>query len=84
MVYDLCMSRTNIDLDDALVREAMRRFHLKTKKDAVTYALENLVGRPATSDFLRSVRGLGWDGDLAKMRSSRVAEWVEADKTQDF
>lgn len=80
MVYSWCMSRTNIDLDDALVREAMRRFHLKTKKDAVTYALENLVGRPATSEFLRSARGLGWDGDLGEMRRSRITEWVEPDE----
>ncbi len=39
------MGRTNIDLDDALVAEVMRRFDVTTKKDAVHLALQRLVGR---------------------------------------
>ena len=37
------MSRTNIALDDRLVKEALNLTHLKTKKEVVNYALEELV-----------------------------------------
>jgi Arc/MetJ family transcription regulator len=33
-----CMTRTNIDIDDALIADVMRRFHLKTKREAVDVA----------------------------------------------
>ncbi|MCO7218218.1 type II toxin-antitoxin system VapB family antitoxin [Klenkia sp. PcliD-1-E] len=62
------MSRTNIDLDDALVAEVMRRFDVSTKKDAVDLALRRLVGSPVTADTLRDLRGSGWSGDLEAMR----------------
>ncbi|MEI4270429.1 type II toxin-antitoxin system VapB family antitoxin [Klenkia sp. LSe6-5] len=62
------MSRTNIDLDDALVAEVMRRFDVSTKKDAVDLALRRLVGSPATADDLLALGGVGWSGDLDAMR----------------
>ena len=37
-VHRRCMARTNIDLDDRLVAEVMRRYDLGTKKDAVNFA----------------------------------------------
>ncbi len=63
------MTRTNIDLDDDLVREVMRRYDVSTKKDAVDLALRRLVGVPLTKDSLRDLRGIGWGGDLDGMRS---------------
>jgi Arc/MetJ family transcription regulator len=68
------MSRTNIEIDDRLVSEAMRRFGLKTKREAVDFALRRLVGTPITKDFLLSLEGIGWEGDLDAMRSSKLAE----------
>lgn len=68
------MTRTNIDIDDELIAEAMRRYGLKTKKEAVDLALRRLVGPRLTRDFLKSLRGIGWDGDLESMRTSRVEE----------
>ncbi len=62
------MTRTNIDIDDALVAEVMRRFDVTTKKDAVDLALRRLVGSPVSAEFLRGVRGTGWSGDLEAMR----------------
>jgi Arc/MetJ family transcription regulator len=64
------MTRTNIDIDDALVAEVMRRHGLSTKKEAVDLALRRLVGPPVTREFLLSLRGTGWDGDLGEMRGS--------------
>ena len=56
------MTRTNIDIDDALVAEVMRRFDVTTKKDAVDLALRRLVGSPVSAEFLRGVRRDGLVG----------------------
>ena len=75
----MCMSRTNIDIDDDLINEAMRKYALATKKEAVDYALRRLVGVPLTKEFLLSLRGIGWDGDLDAMREgSGLQKWEEA------
>lgn len=67
------MSRTNIDIDDELAAEVMRRFGLSTKKAAVDLALRRLVGQPLTREFLLGLEGVGWDGDLDDVRSERPA-----------
>jgi Arc/MetJ family transcription regulator len=64
------MGRTNIDLDDALVAEVMRRFGLATKREAVDLALRRLVGVPVDTDFLRGLEGLGWGADLGELRAA--------------
>jgi Arc/MetJ family transcription regulator len=74
-VYARCMARTNIDIDDELVREVMRRYDLTTKKDAVDLALRRLVGVPLTKDVLRGLRGTGWSGDLDAMRDDSPLSW---------
>ncbi|TQM15098.1 Arc/MetJ family transcription regulator [Pseudonocardia kunmingensis] len=70
----MCMARTNIDIDDELVTEAMRKFGLETKEEAVDLALRRLVGPRLSPEFFESMRGIGWDGDLDEMRESRVQE----------
>ncbi|OBA76603.1 antitoxin [Mycobacterium sp. 1554424.7] len=72
-MYRWCMSRTNIDIDDELAAEVMRRFGLSTKKAAVDLALRRLVGQPLTREFLLGLEGVGWDGDLDDVRSERPA-----------
>jgi len=37
--------RTNIDIDDELIKQALRLSHLKTKKEVVHQALEHYVKR---------------------------------------
>jgi Arc/MetJ family transcription regulator len=69
------MTRTNIEIDDELVAIVMKRYELKTKKDAVDLALRQVAGTPLTREFLDSVEGMGWDGDLAEMRKSRGFDW---------
>lgn len=64
----MCMGRTNIDLDDDLVHVAMRRYGLRTKKDAVDLALRRLVGPPLDPSLVDGLEGVGWDGDLDAMR----------------
>ncbi|HZI97586.1 MAG TPA: type II toxin-antitoxin system VapB family antitoxin [Actinomycetales bacterium] len=63
------MTRTNIDLDDELLARAMKRTGAPTKKAVVDLALRRLVGIELAPEFLASLRGIGWDGDLDEMRS---------------
>jgi Arc/MetJ family transcription regulator len=63
------MTRTNIDIDDALVAEVMRRYSVTTKREAVDLALRHLVGVPLSKEFLLGLRGVGWTGDLDELRS---------------
>jgi Arc/MetJ family transcription regulator len=68
------MARTNIEIDEELVTTVMRRYHLRTKKDAVDLALRRTAGMPLTREFLDEVEGMGWDGDLAEMRNDTIEE----------
>lgn len=70
------MGRTNIELDDELVAEVIRRFGVHTKREAVDLALRRLVGVPLTRDFLLSLEGIGWDGDLDEVRGSDPVEQI--------
>lgn len=65
------MSRTNIDIDDELAAEVMRRFGSTTKRAAVDLALRRLVGSPLSREFLLGLEGVGWEGDLDDLRSDR-------------
>jgi Arc/MetJ family transcription regulator len=69
------MSRTNIDIDDELAAEVMRRFGLTTKKAAVDLALRRLVGVPLTREFLLGLEGVGWEGDLDDLRGDQPDEF---------
>ena len=65
------MGRTNIVLDDHLVREGMRRFKCRSKRDLVHLALTELLTRARRRDVL-SLRGqVNWEGDLAELRRLR-------------
>lgn len=65
------MARTNIDIDDEACKVVMRRYGLGTKGDAVNSALRELAVELTLEDA-RALRGSGWDGDLAEMRTDRV------------
>src|SRR5918996_234766 len=51
------MARTNIDIDEELVRKAMAMYRLDTKREAVGVALRKLVGDPMTLDEALGVGG---------------------------
>lgn len=73
MVYDRCMARTNIDIDEKACAEVMRRFQLETKRDAVNFALRTIAAEPLTLEEARALKGSGWDGDLDEMRAPKSA-----------
>lgn len=66
------MARTNIDLDDELVAEVMRRYDLPTKRAAVDFALRRVAGPLMTREEMLGMQGIGWDGDLDAMRDDPV------------
>ena len=68
----MCMSRTNIDIDDEAVGIVMHRYGLATKRDAVNFALRSLAGEPMDVERALQMRGTGWAGNLDDMRDSRV------------
>jgi Arc/MetJ family transcription regulator len=68
----MCMSRTNIDLDDEACGVIMERYQLATKREAVNFALRTLAAEALDLDAARRLRGSGWDGDLDEMRASRA------------
>lgn len=63
--------RTNIEIDDELIREAMTRTGLSTKRATVEEALTRLIRSLRQQDALRDLWGLGWEGDLDAMRRDR-------------
>jgi len=61
--------RTNIELDDQLVKQALQISKLRTKKDVVHEALKQYVASLKRKQLL-SLRGKGtWEGDLEQLRS---------------
>ena len=65
------MSRTVIDLDDALVEKAKRLAHLSKKVDVVNAALAEFVRYHERMRLLELRGKVMWEGDLDKMRSAR-------------
>lgn len=62
--------RTNIDIDDKLMNDALKATGLKTKKDAVELGLKTLVKLHKQAE-IRNYRGkLKWEGDLDDMRNA--------------
>jgi len=60
--------RTNIDIDDDLMHEAMKASGLSTKRQTVEAGLRLLV-QIKRQQRIRSYRGkLRWEGDLERMR----------------
>jgi Arc/MetJ family transcription regulator len=66
------MHRTNIELDERLVSKAMKLTGIKTKKQLLNYAVEELVRKEERKGLLKLEGKIKWEGDLAKMRKSRV------------
>lgn len=63
--------RTNIEIDDQLVDEAMRFSGARTKRAAVEAGLRLLV-KTHSQAAVRKLRGkIHWDGDLNRSRLGR-------------
>lgn len=63
--------RTNIDLDDALLAEAMAVSGLKTKKAIVEAALRQFIQHKHELETLSLFGTVDWEGDLDRSRRGR-------------
>lgn len=75
------MARISVDIDEAACAEVMRRYKLASKDEAINLALRKVAAEPSpfippakrmSAEEIRALRGIGWDGDLDEMRSSRL------------
>jgi Arc/MetJ family transcription regulator len=74
------LMRTNIDIDDQLIEDAMRETGSRTKKGVVEEALRLLV-QTRRQGSIRQLRGkVEWNGDLDQSRLDRVHDWDSKDK----
>jgi Arc/MetJ family transcription regulator len=60
--------RTNIEIDDEFLSEAMAASGLPTKRATVVEGLRLLVRVRRQSEALEDLKGLGWEGNLDQMR----------------
>jgi Arc/MetJ family transcription regulator len=66
--------RTNIEIDDALMEEAMKRSGMRTKRAAVEEGLRLLI-QTRRQAGIRRLRGkVQWAGDLDQMRTDRPSD----------
>jgi Arc/MetJ family transcription regulator len=64
--------RTNIEIDDRLMRQAMQSIGARTKKGAVEAGLR-LLAETHAQGSIRRLRGkVRWEGDLEQLRLGRV------------
>jgi Arc/MetJ family transcription regulator len=63
--------RTNIEIDDKLMKDALRAAGVKTKREVVELGLKTLVQLQA-QEKARALKGkITWEGDLDAMRTDR-------------
>ena len=62
--------RTNIEIDDRLMVQAMAAAGKTTKRETVEEALRRMV-MIARQHALLELRGIGWEGDLDEMRTDK-------------
>ena len=66
--------RTNIDIDDDLMAQAMKATGQRTKKGAVEEALRQAIQAARRRKALEELDGIGWEGDLDAMREGRFID----------
>ena len=66
--------RTNVVLDDELIRRVMKRYGFRTRRDTIDFALRRLDGQDDPWQSMLELEGAGWEGDLDAMRRDRGAD----------
>ena len=66
--------RTNIDIDDRLMRQAMRSSGARTKRAAVEEGLRLLIQTKGQASIRRLRGKVAWQGELNSSRLERVAK----------
>jgi Arc/MetJ family transcription regulator len=71
ILYGGIYMRTNIELDDILVKKAMDLTKISTKRALINKALEELIKSNTRKEILKFIDSDIWEGDLKKMREMR-------------
>jgi Arc/MetJ family transcription regulator len=66
--------RTNIEIDDRLMKQAMRHSGARTKRAAVEAGLRLLAETHAQGSIRRLKGKVVWEGDLEQSRLARTGE----------
>jgi Arc/MetJ family transcription regulator len=67
--------RTNVEIDDELLRKAMKASKTGTKKAAVEAALRLVVQLKRQEGISKLFGKVRWEGNLDEMRASRFPDW---------
>ena len=65
------MKRTNVVLDDELVKECQELTGIKTRRALIDYALHEVRRRGRQKRLLQLKGAVNWEGDLAEWRRTR-------------
>jgi Arc/MetJ family transcription regulator len=68
------MARTNIILDDKLVKQGLQIYKCKSKRELVHLALNELLKKAKRREILDLRGKVKWEGDLREMRRSRYKD----------
>ena len=71
IIYTRQPVRTNIEIDDELLQEALRVSGLKTKRAVVEAGLRMLLRLKRQEDILSLVGKVHWEGNLDESRQRR-------------
>ena len=63
--------KTNVELDDVLVKKAMDLTRITTKRALINKALEELIKSNTRKGMLKYIDSGVWEGDLEEMRTLR-------------
>jgi Arc/MetJ family transcription regulator len=68
----VALARTNIDIDQELIRRVMDAYSFESMRGAIDFALRELL-EPDQREWLE-LEGMGWEGDLAVLRGKKRPE----------
>jgi Arc/MetJ family transcription regulator len=66
--------RTNIEIDDKLMKKVMRDREYPSKRAAVEAGLRSLLRLKAQTEVLKMRGRIKWEGDLEQSRLGRFAD----------
>jgi Arc/MetJ family transcription regulator len=65
----LKLVRTSVEIDETLMKSAMRLTGLPTKSAAIERGLQLLVKEHTRAQAIIDTSGIGWEGDLSALRT---------------
>jgi Arc/MetJ family transcription regulator len=67
--------RTNIEIDDDLMKAAMEATGAKTKREAVEAGLKTVIRLRNQAEFRKMRGAFKWEGNLEESRLTRFPDW---------